>query len=64
LPVGVTIGGVSAAIQYAGSAPGEVSGLFQVNAVIPANVSPGPTVAISISVGGTQSQKNVSIAVK
>jgi uncharacterized protein (TIGR03437 family) len=64
LPVSVSIGGLNASIAYAGSAPGEVSGLLQVNAVVPTGVNPGPAVPVSISVGATVSQKNVTIAVK
>lgn len=36
LPVGVTIGGKSANVQYAGGAPGLVAGVMQINAQIPA----------------------------
>ncbi len=39
-PVSVTIGGQTATIQYAGEAPGLVSGVLQVNAVIPAGQQP------------------------
>ena len=35
LPVGVKIGGTDAQIVYEGSAPTEIQGLFQINAVVP-----------------------------
>jgi uncharacterized protein (TIGR03437 family) len=63
LPVTVTIGGVSAAVQYAGSAPGEVAGLLQVNAAVPSGIAAG-TAAVVVSVGGVPSQVGVTIAVK
>jgi uncharacterized protein (TIGR03437 family) len=34
VPVSVAIGGVTASIQYAAPAPGEIAGLVQVNAVV------------------------------
>jgi uncharacterized protein (TIGR03437 family) len=64
LPVTVMIGGVQAPVQYAGEAPGEVAGLLQVNAILPAAVAPGPGVPVTVIVGGVSSQKNVTIAVK
>jgi uncharacterized protein (TIGR03437 family) len=62
-PVTVTIGGMEAAVQYAGSAPGEVAGLLQVNAIVPAAVTPGPAVPLKLSVGGVPSQAGATIAV-
>jgi uncharacterized protein (TIGR03437 family) len=64
LPVKVTIGGVDAAVTYHGSAPGEVAGVLQVNAVVPAGVTPGPAVPVLISVGGKPSQTGITIAVR
>ena len=63
LPVTVTIGGIGATVQYAGSAPGEVAGLLQVNAVVPPGVSRGAAVPVTVSVGGIASQTGVTIAV-
>jgi len=63
LPVTVTIGGLDAQVQFAGAAPGEVSGLFQVNALVP-RVAPGPAVPIVLTVGLAHSQNGVTIAVK
>jgi uncharacterized protein (TIGR03437 family) len=63
LPVTVTIGGIGATVQYAGSAPGEVAGLLQVNAVVPQGVSRGAAVPVTVSVGGIASQAGVTIAV-
>jgi uncharacterized protein (TIGR03437 family) len=64
LPVKVTIGDVDATVQYQGAAPGLISGAWQVNALVPADVTPGAAVALSISVGGVASQPGVTIAVR
>jgi uncharacterized protein (TIGR03437 family) len=58
----VTIGGVNAPVQFSGLAPGFV-GLWQINAVVPAGVTPGMTVPMSISAGG-QTSNSVTIAVQ
>jgi uncharacterized protein (TIGR03437 family) len=63
LPVTAEIGGIEATVQYAGSAPGEVAGLLQVNAVVPQGVSPGLAAPVTVSVGGIASQAGVTIAV-
>lgn len=64
LPVTVTIGGADALVTYHGSAPGEIAGLLQVNAIVPAGVTPGPAVPITFTAGGQSSQSGVTIAVK
>jgi uncharacterized protein (TIGR03437 family) len=64
LPVGVTIGGVQAQVVYEGSAPGEIQGLFQINAVVPNGITPGNAVPILLTVGQAQSQTGVTIAVQ
>ena len=63
LPVTAKIGGIEATVQYAGSAPGEVAGLLQVNIMIPQGVSSGPAVPLTVSVGGIASQAGATIAV-
>ena len=60
--VTVTIGGKSAPVQYAGGAPGAVQGVWQVNAQIPAGLTPG-AVPVVVSVGGVSSQSGVTITV-
>lgn len=64
LPVTVKIGGIDAVVQYAGSAPGLVAGLLQVNAVVPPSIASGASVPVAVSVGGLSSQRGVTIAVK
>ena len=51
LPVHVTIGAVDAQVVYAAAAPDAVSGLFQINAVVPTGTGSGPAVPLQITVG-------------
>jgi uncharacterized protein (TIGR03437 family) len=51
--VSVTIGGAPATITYAGEAPGLVSGVLQVNAIVPPGAGSGPQ-AVVLSVGNKQ----------
>src|SRR5579862_1484811 len=62
--VSVTIGGLRCQTNYAGAAPGLVSGLLQVNAQIPAGVTPGPSVPLLVTIGDVSSQPGVTLAVK
>ena len=41
-PAVVSIGGVNAMVEYVGSAPDAVTGLLQVNALVPLNAPTGP----------------------
>ena len=63
LPVSVTVGGIPAAVQYAGSAPGQVAGVMQVNVRIPSGVKPGGYVPVVVQVGDQTSASTVWIAV-
>jgi uncharacterized protein (TIGR03437 family) len=63
-PVTVTIGGLSAEVSYQGGAPGLVAGVSQINAKIPADVTPGSAVPVTITVGGVKSLNTVTVAVK
>ncbi len=61
--VTVTIGGVSATVQYAGSAPGLVYGVMQVNVLVPATAASGSQ-AVVVTVGTTNSQTGVTLTVQ
>ena len=63
LPVSVTIGGQPAQWTFAGEAPSLVSGVLQVNVVVPTNIAPGDQ-SIVVTVGGNQSQQGVTVSVK
>ncbi|MBZ5601155.1 MAG: hypothetical protein LAO79_02500 [Acidobacteriia bacterium] len=51
-------------MQYAGSAGGSIAGLLQINAVVPASVTPGAAVPILVTIGGVPSQSGVTMAVQ
>jgi uncharacterized protein (TIGR03437 family) len=64
LQVTATIGGVTVSNpQFVGGVPGQVAGLLQINAAIPAGVTPGSAVPVAIRVGEATSQAGVTIAV-
>jgi uncharacterized protein (TIGR03437 family) len=58
----VTIGGKNAKVQFSGMAPGFV-GLWQINAEVPADVTPGMAVPLVITAAGATSN-TVTIAVQ
>lgn len=58
----VTIGGVAAQVTFSGLTPG-LAGLYQVNALVPAAVSPGSAVSLVIGISGISSN-SVTIAVQ
>jgi uncharacterized protein (TIGR03437 family) len=61
-PVTVTIGGQNATVQFAGLTPG-LTGLYQINAVVPDGAAPGPAVPVVISSAGLSSDP-VTIAIR
>lgn len=63
-PVSVTIGGRMATVGYQGAAPGLVAGTMQINVQVPAGVTPGPAVPVTLSVGNTAGLNTVIMAVK
>ncbi len=56
LPVIVQIGGVYAPVVYAGAAPGLLSGVFQINVLVPPGlhllVKGGPSFGVTVGLGG------------
>jgi uncharacterized protein (TIGR03437 family) len=63
LPVTATVNGLPATVVYAGSAAGSISGLMQVNLIIPAGAPTGGAVPIAVTVGTVASQSGVTIAI-
>ncbi|MEZ5362874.1 MAG: SBBP repeat-containing protein [Bryobacterales bacterium] len=59
----VRIGNANAQVEYAGPAPGFVSGVLQINARVPVSVLGGPATPISFTAGQTRSPAGVTIAV-
>jgi uncharacterized protein (TIGR03437 family) len=62
LPVTATVGGVDAEVQFAGEAPGLVSGVMQLNLRLPAGKT--GDLPVFVSVGGVQSQPGVTVSVR
>ena len=58
-----TVGGIPAGVIYGGSTPG-FPGLMQFNIQIPADAPVGDAVPLMIGVGETQTQPNVTIAIR
>jgi uncharacterized protein (TIGR03437 family) len=61
-PVTVTVGGQSAQVLFAGLAPG-FAGLYQVNIVVPAGVTPGANVPVILTTAGFSSAP-VTVAIQ
>jgi uncharacterized protein (TIGR03437 family) len=59
----VSLGGIPAAVQYAGSAPTFTTGLQQINILVPAQTN-GPTAAISLVAGDNANPQTVVLSVK
>ena len=64
LPVTVQIGGADAEVLYAGAAPGLISGVVQVNVLIPSGSPSGASVPIVLIVGQGSSQSGVTISIR
>jgi uncharacterized protein (TIGR03437 family) len=64
LPVSVNVGGQQAEVLYAGPAPGLVLGLLQINARVPASISPGNHVPVTVKVGNSTSPSGVTLAIR
>lgn len=66
--VRVDIDGQPAVVTYAGTSPGAVAGLVQINAIVPPTVRTGQAIALTVSIGSAaasrRSQPGVTIAVK
>jgi len=63
LPVAVQINGETAKVIYAGAAPGDPSGVLQVDAIVPADAPAGALVPVTIQVGTVFSQPGVTLAI-
>ncbi len=61
--VTVAFGGQNAIIQYAGAAPFLPTGVLQINATIPTDVTPGD-VPIKVSIDGISTTRTVTVAVR
>jgi uncharacterized protein (TIGR03437 family) len=62
LPVTAQIGGKAATVLYAGSSQGIVSGVIQVNLVVPNGLTAGAQ-PVTVTIGGVTTQPGVTVAV-
>jgi len=63
--VKVRIGGVEVTPLYAGSAPFIVAGMMQVNATVPAGITPGSSVPVELIVGNsTSAAQSITVAIR
>jgi len=64
----VDVAGQPAVVSYAGTSPGAVAGLVQINAIVPPTVAAGASVPITVSIGSAansrRSQPGVTLGVK
>ncbi len=63
LPIMVGVGGIGAQVLYSGQAPDLVSGVAQINAVVPSDAPVG-VVPLTLQAGGILSPSGVTIVVK
>jgi uncharacterized protein (TIGR03437 family) len=61
--VTANIGGQPATVLYAGGAMGLLAGVMQVNLLIPAEITPGNFVPVTVQVGNIATQAGVTLAV-
>ena len=62
--VSLTIGGLPAQVLYAGEAPGLVSGVLQINAIVPTAAGSGPQPVVLTVGTGTNKQQTITVAVQ
>ncbi len=62
--VTASVGGIPATVEFAGEAPGDVTGVFQINVLIPQGVTPGNAVPVTVTVNGVTSPAGTTIAVQ
>ena len=60
----VRIGGIDAQVLYAGSAPGLLQGVNQINAIVPHNLPANDETPLEIVIGGRSTQDAATIAVR
>jgi uncharacterized protein (TIGR03437 family) len=61
--VTATINGVNAPVQFAGAAPGEVTGVIQVNIMVPVGIS-GSSLPLAITINGATTIAGPTVAVQ
>jgi uncharacterized protein (TIGR03437 family) len=65
LPIAVTIGGAPATVAFMGEAPGLVSGVLQLNVIVPSNLTTTGAVPVSVTFGNNStSQGGVTVNIR
>ena len=64
LPVTATIGGLPATVSYAGSAPGLIAGVTQINVQVPEGLTPNPNAPLLLTVGAVTTPPGVTVSVR
>ncbi len=59
--VTATIGGKPATVMFAGAAPGEITGVIQINLLVPSGLTPGNQPLV-VTIDGQTTQSNVTVA--
>ena len=63
LPVTATIGGLPAQVAYAGSGPGLLTGILQVEVIVPKGAGTG-AVPVVLTIGSVKSQSGATIVLQ
>jgi uncharacterized protein (TIGR03437 family) len=64
LPVSATIGGMPAAVLYAGAAPALIAGLTQINIQVPQGLPSNPYSSIMLSIGEASTPPGVTVSIR
>jgi uncharacterized protein (TIGR03437 family) len=64
LLIAVQIGGVDAQVIYTGSAPGLISGVIQVNCLVPQGLPSGPALPLTLMAGTARSPIGPTVAIR
>jgi uncharacterized protein (TIGR03437 family) len=63
LPVSAEVGGLPAQVLYAGSAPGMVAGVIQINLQLPGGVTPAPDVPVVVRADAWVTRQTATVAI-
>jgi uncharacterized protein (TIGR03437 family) len=64
LPISITVAGAPANYQFAGEAPGLVSGVLQLNVQIPSTLTTTGNVPLIVTIGSNSTQSGVTVNIK
>ncbi len=64
VPIAITVGGQAANYEFAGEAPGLVSGVMQLNVIIPSTLAVTGSVPLVVSVGSNSTQGGVTVYIR